>query len=72
MQYYMFNKIVESKIKPANYQILPAQLQLFSQIRSLQVQAYAMHAKLVLKKASVTKLHSTEASSLITIIGMLT
>ena len=32
-------------IKPADFQILTAQVQLFSPIRTLQVRAYAIHAK---------------------------
>ena len=39
-------KFGECKIKPADFQILPAQVQTFSQIRTLQVRAYAIHAKL--------------------------
>ena len=46
MQYYKLNKIGESKIKPADFKILPAQVQIFSQIRTLQVRAYAIHAKI--------------------------
>ena len=46
MQYYNLNKIAECKIKPADFRILPAQAQIFSQIRTLQVRAYAIHAKL--------------------------
>ena len=46
MQYFKLNKIGEIKIKPADFQLLPAQVQLFSQIRTLQVRAYAIHAKL--------------------------
>ena len=32
MQYYKLNRIGECKIKPADFQILPAQVQIFSQI----------------------------------------
>ena len=39
MQYYKLIKIGESKIKPADFKILPAQEQIFSQIRRLQVRA---------------------------------
>ena len=46
MQYYKLNKIGECKIKPADFQILPNQVQIFSQIRTLHVRAYAIHAKL--------------------------
>ena len=45
MQYYKLNKIGECKIKSADFQILPAQVQMFSQIRTLEVRAYAIHAK---------------------------
>ena len=45
MHYYKLNKICECKIKPADFKILPAQTHFFSQIRTLQVPAYAMHAK---------------------------
>ena len=46
MQYYKLNKIGECKIKPADFQILPAQVQIFSQIRTPQVRGNAVHAKL--------------------------
>ena len=46
MQHYKLNKIGECKIEPADFQILPDQAQIFSQIRTLQVRAYAIHAKL--------------------------
>ena len=46
MQYYKLNRIGECKIKPADFQILPAQVQMFSQIRTLQVRDYAIHSKL--------------------------
>ena len=45
MQYYKLNKIGECKIKLADFQILPAQVKIFSQIRTLQVRAYVIHAK---------------------------
>ena len=45
LQYYKFNKIGECKIRPADFKILPAQIQIFSQIRTLQVRAFAIHAK---------------------------
>ena len=44
MQYYKLKKIGECKIKPADFQILPAQVQSFSQIRLLQARAYAIRA----------------------------
>ena len=44
MQYYKLIKIGEFKIKSADFKILPAQKQIFSQIRTLQVRAYAIHA----------------------------
>ena len=46
MQYYKLNKIGECKSKPANFKILPTQVQIFSQIQKLQVRAYAILAKL--------------------------
>ena len=46
MQYYKLNKTGECKIKPADFKILPAKAQIFSQIRTLQVRSYAIHAKL--------------------------
>ena len=46
MQYYELNKVGECKIKPADFKILPAQVQIFLQIRTLQVRTYAKHAKL--------------------------
>ena len=46
MQYYKLYKIGECKIKPADFQILPAQVPIFLQIRALQLRAYAIHAKL--------------------------
>ena len=45
MQYYKLNRIGECKIKPADFRILPAQVQIFSQIRTIQVRAYAIYAK---------------------------
>ena len=56
MQYYKLNKIGECKIKPAEFQILPAQVQMFLQIRTLQVGAYAIHAKLSDKKSFCHKI----------------
>ena len=38
-QYYKLNKIGECKIKPLDFQFLSAQVQLFSQIRTIQVRA---------------------------------
>ena len=46
MHYYKLNRIGEYQIKPADFQILPAQVHIFSQIRIMQVRAYAIHAKL--------------------------
>ena len=46
MQYFKLNNIGDCKIKPADFQILPAQVQISSQIRTLQLRAYARHAKL--------------------------
>ena len=43
---YKLNKIGERKIKPADFKILPAQVQIFSQIRTLQVRVYVIQAKL--------------------------
>ena len=51
MRYYKLNKIGKSKIKPAEFQILPAQVSIFSQIQTLQVCAYAKHAKLSQKES---------------------
>ena len=45
MQYYKLNRIGERKIKPTDFQILPAKVQIFSQIRTIQVRAYAIYAK---------------------------
>ena len=56
MQYYKLNRIGECKIKPADFQILPAQVQMFSQIRTLQVRDYAIHAKLSDKEAFCHKI----------------
>ena len=46
IQYYKLNKIGKRKIKPADFQIIPAQISIFSQIRTIQVPAYAINAKL--------------------------
>ena len=56
MQYYKLNKIDECKIKPADFKILPAQVQIFSQLRTLQVRAYAIHAKLSDKESFCHKI----------------
>ena len=56
MQYYKLNKIGKCKIKPADFQILPAQVQILSQIRTLQVRAYAIHAKLSDKESFCLKI----------------
>ena len=46
MQYYKLNKIGENKIKPANFKCSPQKYKFFSQIRTLHVRAFAIHAKL--------------------------
>ena len=46
MQYHKLKKIGDCKIKPADSQILPAQVQIFFKIRTLQLRAYAIHSKL--------------------------
>ena len=56
MQYYKLNKFGECKIKPADFQTLPAQVQMFSQIQKPQVQAYAIHAKHSDKKSFCHKI----------------
>ena len=56
MQYYKLNKIGECKIKPADFQNLPAQVQNFSQILTLKVQAYAIHTKLSDKESFCHKI----------------
>ena len=56
MQYYVLTKIGEYKIKPADFQILPAQVQIFLQIRALQVRAFAIHAKLSDKESLCHKI----------------
>ena len=56
MQYYKLKTIGECKIKPASFKILPAQVQIFSQIRTLQVRAYAMHAKFSNKESFCHKI----------------
>ena len=56
LQYYKLNTIGECKIKPADFQILPAQVQIFSQIRTLRVRAYAIHAKLSDKESFCHKI----------------
>ena len=56
MQYYKLNKIGEYKIKPANFQILPAQVQIFSQTRTLKVRAYAIHANFCDKESFCHKI----------------
>ena len=56
MQYYKLNKIGECKIKPVDFQILPAQVQIISRIRTLQVRAYAIHAKLSDKESFCHKI----------------
>ena len=56
MQYYELNKIGECKIKPADLQVLPAQVQIFSQIRTLKVRAYSTHAELSDKESFCHKI----------------
>ena len=56
MQCYKLNKIGGSKIKPADFKILSAQVQIFSQTRTLQVRAYAIHAKLSDKESFCQKI----------------
>ena len=56
MQYYKLNKIGECKIKPADFKMFIAQVQIFSQIRTLQVRAYAIHAKLSDKESFCRKI----------------
>ena len=86
MQYYKHNKNGECKIKPADFKILPAQVHIFSQIRTLQVRAFAIYAKLSDKESFCYKIalkrgfdHDNWCAlnrifdhSLITIFGMLT
>ena len=56
MQYCKLNKIGECKIKPADFQTLPAQVQIFSEIRTLHVRAYAIHSKLSDKESFCHKI----------------
>ena len=56
MQNYKFNEIGDCKINPADFQILPAQLQILSQIRTLQVRAYAIHVILSGKESFCYKI----------------
>ena len=56
MQYYRLNKVGECKIKPTDFQILPAQVQFFSQIQTLQERAYAIHTKLSDKESFCHKI----------------
>ena len=46
MQFYKLNKIGDCKVKPADFHILPAQVETFSQNWTLHLHAYAIHAKL--------------------------
>ena len=71
LQFYKLKKVGECKTKPAIFQILPAHLSIFSQILTFQVRPYAIYAKLSDTKAFATKSNLKEASSLITIIAML-
>ena len=52
----IINKIEECKIKLTNFKILPAQVQFFSQIRTLQVRVFAIHAKLSVKESFCLKI----------------
>ena len=52
----IINSIGECKIKPADFQILLAQKHIFAQIRTLQVRAYAVHAKLSDKESFCHKI----------------
>ena len=72
MQYCKLNKIGECKIKPANFKIFPAQVQFF--FYKFEHYKYALTPymlNLATRKVFVTKSHSKEVFSLITIIGML-
>ena len=71
-QYCKLNEIWEYKIKPIYFKILPSQVSTFSQTRTLQLGAYAIHAKLSNKESFYHKISLKKASSLVTIIGMLT
>ena len=51
MQFYKLNKIGECKIKTADFQILPDQVQIFSQIRTLQISAKDQKASPVNRKS---------------------
>ena len=46
MQFYNPNNFGDRRIKPVDFQILPARLFIFSKIRTIQVRAYTKHAKL--------------------------
>ena len=56
MQYYKLNITLECNIKPADFQILTAQVQIFSQIRKFQVPASTIHAKLCDKESFLHKI----------------
>ena len=56
MQYYKLNNVGESKIKPADFQILLTRVQIVSQIRTLQGRAYAIHAKFCDKESFCHKI----------------
>ena len=56
MQFFKLNKIGECRIKQADFQILHAEVKIFSQIRTLQVLAYAIHAKLSDKESFCHKI----------------
>ena len=45
MQYYRLNKIGECEIKPADLQILPAQVAIFSENGTFQLRIFALYAK---------------------------
>ena len=51
MQCYKLKKIGECKAKPADFQILPIQVSILSQISTIQIQAFALYAKLSNKES---------------------
>ena len=56
MQYNKLNKIGECKIKPADFQIFPAQVAIFPQNGTRQIRAYAIHAELSDKESFCHKI----------------
>ena len=56
MHYYKLYKISEGKIKSAEFQILPIQIDIFSQFRTIQIQAFASCAKLNNKETFCQKI----------------